>query len=85
MSNSRLTLTPSEAVKLLNKICYDEYQKGKRKININRVWEIVDAALPKNAPMDTHSVPEYNGGYVFNDTDTSTNTDNHYMPSGVIG
>jgi hypothetical protein len=40
MSNSRLTLTPFEAVKLLNKICYDEYQRGKRKININRVWEI---------------------------------------------
>ena len=75
-------MTPFEAVEILNKICYDEYNKGKRKININRVWEIVDAALPENSPVDTHTVPALFGNHT--GTDTTTNTDNRPL-SGVIG
>ena len=76
--NRRLVMTPAEACKAITDLCAYEYLKGKRKININRVWELAYAGLPENAPPDTHSIPIYYGG-----TDTTANTDN--VPNGVIG
>lgn len=78
--NRRLVMTPTEACKAITDLCAYEYLKGKRKININRVWELANAGLPENGPVDTHTVPIFYNG---NNTDTTTNTDN--VLSGVIG
>ena len=75
-------MTPAEACQAIYDLCSHEYQKGKRKININQVWDIAYAGLPENGPVDTYTVPVMFGNHT--GTDTTANTDNRPL-SGVIG
>lgn len=70
--NTKFKLSPVEALKYLNELCYDEYNKGKRKININRVWEIVDAGLPENCSVSTQTIPTLSGNYTEAEVSTAT-------------
>lgn len=70
--NTKFKLSPVEALKYLNELCYDEYNRGKRKININRVWEIVDAGLPENSAVSTKTIPTLSGNYAESETSTAT-------------
>ena len=86
MSNKRVSLSPIDALKQLKSICESNYLKGKRKLNINVVWEIVEAGLTQVNDTDTHTVPKkvvYSnyGGPV---TDTTT-TKFPNSSGGVIG
>ena len=48
--------TPMGALKAICDILQSEYSKGKRKVNINRIWNIADSGL--NYEYDTSSVSE---------------------------
>lgn len=37
--------TPKQALDLICKLCEESYSKGKRKININQIWNIADQGL----------------------------------------
>lgn len=82
MGNKRLVLTPAEACEAICKLCTSEYKKGKRKVNINKVWDLAYAGLPENGPVDTHTIPVMFGNHT--GTDTTVNTDNRPL-SGIIG
>lgn len=52
-------IAPKEALKLICDICQREYSKGKRKININEIWNIADEGLMFE--YDTNTIPSPNG------------------------
>lgn len=79
--NTKFKLSPVEALEYLNELCYDEYNKGKRKININRVWEIVDAGLPENYTGET-TTPKQS---VFSNNRSDDSTATRFPNSGPIG
>ena len=82
--NTKFKLSPVEALKYLNELCYDEYNRGKRKININRVWEIVDAGLPDNYTEETTTPKQSVFSNNRSDDSTATRFPNS-GPFGVIG
>ncbi len=53
------SIPPREALKMICDICQTEYSKGKRKININKIWNIADEGLMFE--YDTNTVPSPNG------------------------
>ena len=62
MSNSygnSYGIAPKEALKMICDICQREYSKGKRKININTIWNIADEGLMFE--YDTNTIPSPNG------------------------
>lgn len=52
--------TPKQALQKICDICEEEYGKGKRKININLIWNIADDGL--NYQYDTSTKPGLNFG-----------------------
>lgn len=70
--NTKSKITPVQALKELNDLLSWEYLKGKRKININRVWEIVDAGLPENSSVSTKTIPTLSGNYSEAEVSTAT-------------
>jgi hypothetical protein len=82
--NTKFKLSPIEALKYLNNLCYDEYNKGKRKININKVWNIVDAGLSENYTGGTTTPVQSVFSNNRSDDSTATKFPNS-GPGGVIG
>ena len=56
MSNKQTSLSPTKALNKLKDICEYNYLKGKRKLNINVVWEIVEAGLAYTNDTSTHTI-----------------------------
>ena len=51
--NKKPSLSPTDALDLICKICQSEYNKGKRKININKIWNIAYMGLVDNSDTST--------------------------------
>lgn len=79
--NTKPRITPAQALKELNDLLAWEYLKGKRKININKVWEIVEAGLPVDYPVDTTTHRQV----IYSDNKSEDSTATRFPNSGVIG
>jgi hypothetical protein len=55
--NNSYGLEPRQALKYICEICQNEYSKGKRKININVIWNIADEGLMFEYDTSTHPNP----------------------------
>lgn len=79
--NTKPKMTPAQALKELNDLLAWEYLKGKRKININKVWEIVEAGLSDNYTEET-TTPKQS---VFSDNRSDDSTATRFPNSGLGG
>lgn len=79
--NTKSKITPVQALKELNDLLAWEYLKGKRKININKVWEIVEAGLPENYTGEA-TTPKQS---VFSNNRSDDSTATRYPNSGLGG
>ena len=79
--NTKPRMTPAQALKELNDLLAWEYLKGKRKININKVWEIVEAGLPENYTGETTTPVQA----VFSNNRSDDSTATRFPNSGPIG
>ena len=52
-------IPPRRALEIICEICQQEYAKGKRRININEIWNIADEGLMFE--YDTSTRPSPNG------------------------
>lgn len=50
-------IPPKEALRMICEICQNEYSKGKRKININKIWNIADEGLMFEYDTSTRPSP----------------------------
>lgn len=62
MSGNSYGIPPGVALDMICTLCEEEYSKGKRKININRIWDIADRGLcygndPGACNTKTNSAP----------------------------
>lgn len=56
MTGNSYGMPPGVALGMICTLCEKEYSKGKRKININRIWNIADEGLHYGNTCNTKTI-----------------------------